>query len=83
MRTSVRMDEASGHVIEYWPMVGERQTLWTPACLNCGWYGSDGMRAEAEEEAAMHERGEVQPWIMQPGQKPAWEGDPRSSPPFS
>jgi hypothetical protein len=54
--------------------------MWSPACLSCGWYGSDGTRFEAEEEVRMHERGERHPWQMAPGQKPGWEGDPRSRP---
>jgi len=29
-------------IIEIWTMVGEQQTLYTPACLTCGWIGSDG-----------------------------------------
>lgn len=65
-------------IIDYWETKGEKQTLYTPACLSCGWIGSDGTMAEAEREGAMHARGEVHPWIMQPGQKPGWEGDPRS-----
>jgi hypothetical protein len=54
-------------------MVGERRTLYTPACLNCGWIGSDGTMPEAEGEGAMHERGERRPWQMAPGQEPGWE----------
>lgn len=50
------------HLIEYWEMKGDRRTQWTPACLNCSWIGSDGTRAEAEQEAQMHERGERHPW---------------------
>ena len=61
-------------------MVGEQGTLYTPACLFCGWIGSDGTRPEAEAEGGMHERGERQPWIMAPGQTPAWESQPRSRP---
>jgi hypothetical protein len=68
------------HIIEYWPMRGEKITVWAPACLSCGWHGGDGTRAEAEAEAAMHERGERQPWQLAPGQRPGWEGDPRSRP---
>jgi hypothetical protein len=62
-------------------MVGEQGTLYTPACLTCGWIGSDGTMAEAEYEGGMHERGERQPWIMAPGQRVGWEGEPRSQPP--
>jgi hypothetical protein len=40
----------SSHVVEIWEMVGESRTLNTPACLICGWIGSDGSRAEAEHE---------------------------------
>jgi hypothetical protein len=43
-------------------MVGEKGTLYSPACLTCGWCGGDGTRAEAETEAAMHQRGERHPW---------------------
>ncbi|MBS1892118.1 MAG: hypothetical protein JST59_12545 [Actinobacteria bacterium] len=64
--------------IDFWERRGERQTVWTPHCLDCGWIGSDTTMAEAEHEGEMHLRGEVQPWIMQPGMIPAWEGDPRS-----
>jgi hypothetical protein len=67
-------------LIEIWAMVGEQQTLYTPVCLTCGWIGSDGTMAEAEHEGGMHERGEVQPWIMAPGQKPEREGGPPSRP---
>jgi hypothetical protein len=49
-------------------MVGEQRTMVTPACLNCGWIGSDGTRPEAEAEGEMDERGERQPWVMTPGQ---------------
>jgi hypothetical protein len=51
-------------LIEIWTMVGEQQTLYTPACLNCGWIGSDGTMPEAEAEGAMHERGERRPWQL-------------------
>jgi hypothetical protein len=67
-------------LIEIWTMVGEQQRLYTPACLSCGWIGSDGTRVEAEREGGMHERGERQPWIMAPGQTPGWEGEPRTRP---
>jgi hypothetical protein len=62
-------------------MVGEQRTIYTPACLSCGWIGSDGTRLEAEREGEMHERGERQPWQMAPHQRPGWEGaaDDRSS----
>jgi hypothetical protein len=60
-------------LIEIWTMVGEQRTLYTPACLNCGWIGSDGTMPEAEAEGAMHERGERRPWQMAPGQEPGWE----------
>lgn len=67
----------SAHVIEYWEMAGDRRTQWTPACLACGWIGSDGTRAEAEEEAAMHERGERRPWQLERGEAEPWRpGDP-------
>jgi hypothetical protein len=59
-------------LIEIWTMVGEQRTLYTPACLNCGWIGSDGTMPEAEAEGAMHERGERRPWQMAPGQEPGW-----------
>ncbi|HVX31702.1 MAG TPA: hypothetical protein VHA80_01060 [Solirubrobacterales bacterium] len=63
-------------------MVGERGTLHTPACLTCGWIGGDGTHAEAEGEAAMHERGERQPWQFPRGQAPrVWQpGDAPVSP---
>jgi hypothetical protein len=64
--------------IEIWTMVGERGTIYSPACLYCGWCGGDGTRAEAKADARMHECGERQPWQMAPRQKPGWEGDPRS-----
>jgi hypothetical protein len=51
-------------LIEIWTMVGEQRTLYTPACLNCGWIGSDGTMPEAEDEGAMHERGERRPWQL-------------------
>jgi hypothetical protein len=70
----------SAHTVEIWEMVGEKQTLYSPACLSCGWYGSDGTRAEAEAEARMHERGKVQPWIMQAGQEAGWEGKSWNTP---
>jgi hypothetical protein len=75
MRTYVRMT----CIVEFCEMRGDHRSMWTPSCLTCGWVGSDNTRLEAEREGAMHERGEVQPWIAQPGQ-PRWEGDPRSRP---
>jgi hypothetical protein len=48
-------------LFEIWTMVGEKETLYTPACLSCGWIGSDGTMAEAEHEGGMHERGERHP----------------------
>jgi hypothetical protein len=67
----------ASHVIELWEMVGETRTLFTPACLNCGWVGSDGTRGEAEEEGLMHERGERHPWQLRPGSATPWRpGDP-------
>jgi hypothetical protein len=59
-------------------MKDAQRTQWTPACLNCGRIGSDGPRAEAEKEGAMHEPGERQPWVMAPGEKRGWGGDPES-----
>jgi hypothetical protein len=53
-------------------MIGEDQIIYTPACLSCGWVGSDGGRAEAETEGAMHERGERQPWQLAPGTPSPW-----------
>lgn len=61
-------------------MVGEQQTVYTPACLSCGWIGSDGTRLDAEREGAMHERGERQPWQMAPHQRPGWESAPDGRP---
>jgi hypothetical protein len=56
-------------------MLGEQRTIYTSACRNCGWIGSDGSRPEAEAEGAKHERGERQAWQMKPGEKPGWKGD--------
>jgi hypothetical protein len=53
-------------------MKGVRRTLWTPACLACGWQGGDGTRVEAEAEARMHERGERMPWQRLPGEASEW-----------
>jgi hypothetical protein len=65
------------HVVELWEMVGETGTVYTPACLSCGWIGGDGPRVEAEREGRMHERGERQPWRPEPGNAPDWRpGDP-------
>jgi hypothetical protein len=60
------------HVVEFWEMVGESRTAYTPACLNCGWIGSDGSRVEAEAEGVMHERGERHPWQLGPGEIRPW-----------
>lgn len=38
-------------------MVGETRTLYTPACLTCGWHGEGGTRLEAEDEGRVHEHG--------------------------
>ncbi len=59
-------------LIEIWTMVGEQQTLYTPACPSCGWIGSDGTMAEAEHEGSMHERGERHPWQLAPGEARTW-----------
>jgi hypothetical protein len=67
-------------LVEIWTLVGEKQTLYTPSCLTCGWVGGDGSRVEAEAEGRMHERGERQPWQIVPGQAAGWEGDQRSRP---
>jgi hypothetical protein len=65
------------HLIEYWPMRGEKATMWAPACLTCGWHGGDGTRSEAEAEARMHERGERHPWQRSPETVKPWKpGDP-------
>lgn len=70
------------HIVELWEMVGEARTVYTPACLVCGWIGGDGSRAEAEREGRMHERGERQPWQLEPGTATAWRpGDPATRPP--
>jgi hypothetical protein len=61
-------------------MRGEQLTIFTAACLSCGWVGDDGTRAAAEHEIKMHERGERHPWHLAPGQVPGWEGEPRNRP---
>jgi hypothetical protein len=63
------------HLIEYWEMAGDKRVQWTPACLPCRWIGSDGTRSEAEEEARMHERGELPPWIIPKGEHREWTPD--------
>jgi hypothetical protein len=63
----------SAHIVEFWEMVGEQRTMVTPACLNCGWIGSDGTRPGAEEEPRMHERDERNPWQLAPGEVRPWQ----------
>lgn len=46
------------HIVEIWEMRGDDGTLWTPACLSCGWVGTDGPRAAAVVAAARHEADE-------------------------
>lgn len=46
------------HIVEIWDMEGDGGTVWTPACLSCGWVGTGGPRPAAETEAALHEAGE-------------------------
>jgi hypothetical protein len=58
--------------MELWETIGEARTIYTPACLACGWIGSDGTYAEAEAEGQMHERGERQPWQLPPGTPSPW-----------
>jgi hypothetical protein len=67
----------SAHIVELWEMVGDSRTIYTPACLNCGWIGGDGTRLEAETEAGMHERGERQPWHLGPGSVEPWRPESR------
>jgi hypothetical protein len=70
------------HAIEIWEMVGEKQTIYTAACLACGWIGEDEYtRSGAEADGRDHEAGIRPPWVIEPGRRPAgWEGDPRSRP---
>ena len=63
--------DAVAHTVELWEMVGEKRTIFTPACLSCGWIGADGPRLKAEEQGRRHEAGEVPPWIVAPGRRPA------------
>jgi len=75
--------EEAGHVIEIWEMVGDKRTIYTPVCLSCGWFGSDGTMVEAQGEIEMHERGERPPWVHDPSQPivPWRPGDPTTRPP--
>ncbi|HTR74554.1 MAG TPA: hypothetical protein VMH33_04765 [Solirubrobacterales bacterium] len=45
-------------------MQGEAGTLWTPACLSCGWVGTGGPRRAAEAEGSRHEADEAAPIVI-------------------
>jgi hypothetical protein len=70
----------STHVVEIWEMVGAERTIYTAACLACGWIGVDEYtRLGAEADGRDHEAGIRPPWIWEPGQRPERrDGDPRS-----
>ena len=68
-------------LVELWEMRSDDRTLWTPACLSCGWVGSDThRRAAAVADGRRHEEGLRDPWQMAAGEHSGWDGDPRSRP---
>jgi hypothetical protein len=68
------------HLVELWEMKGEQRIVFTPACLNCGWIGSDTTRrTEALAEGRLHEEGRRHPWVIGPGERRTWDGEPGSS----
>jgi hypothetical protein len=50
------------HLIEFWEIKGDRGSQWTLTCLTCNWFGGDGTRGEAEDEARLHLEGKRRPW---------------------
>jgi hypothetical protein len=69
------------HAIELWEMIGDERTIFTAACLSCGWVGGDTRhRLDALVEGRRHEDGLREPWQMAPGEHSGWDGDPRSRP---
>jgi hypothetical protein len=50
-------------------MAGEKQTLYTPACLACGWIG-DGTMLETEREGTMHLRARLNRGSCGPAKSP-------------
>ena len=63
------------HLVELWEMRGDRRTIFTPACLNCGWVGSDTTRrAAAVADGRLHEDGGRHPWQLAPGERRTWDG---------
>jgi hypothetical protein len=47
----------------------------------CGWIGSDTRhRRDATVEGHRHEEGIRESWVLAPGERSGWDGDPRSLP---
>ena len=66
------------HQVELWEMVGDGRTIFTPACLACGWIGGDTLhRRDADAEGRRHEEGKREPWQLAVGEHSEWDGDPR------